>query len=124
MTEFITRSAWIVALFLLSGTAFSFGPNQQTCEGKIDSMQIVYQGRVEILSQELYGDHVGRVLCNMVTDWKGVSADACKTWYSIALASMAQRSKIRIQYDPGDTCAGQGSWSTANRPHMVSAAAQ
>jgi hypothetical protein len=91
-----------------------------SCSGKIGRVQMAYNGTVELFSAELYGDNVGRKLCNATNEWNGVSVDACKGWYSLLLSTVAQDKEVYIQYPGAETCIEQKAYNEAGRPHMLS----
>ncbi len=93
---------------------------QANCVGKVDRVQLTGAGAVELISTPLYGNTTGRRVCNLSTAWKGVTPEACRGWYALILASLAQDREIKMQYPAGETCATQPSWSDANPPHMMS----
>ncbi|WP_444942013.1 hypothetical protein ACJJI3_07450 [Microbulbifer sp. ZKSA004] len=90
------------------------------CEGEVDRVQLTRGGYVELISNELYGSSEGRRICNMSSSWNIVTPETCKGWYSLVLASIAQQSAIRIQYNEGGTCAEQPIWADSNSPWMLS----
>lgn len=90
------------------------------CDGMVARVQLTREGNVEVISSQLYGNSDGRTVCNIHAEWKGVKPESCRGWYSLMLSSVAMKSKIRVQYSAGQTCAGQPSWSAANAPWMLS----
>lgn len=81
---------------------------------------MAYNGTVELFASELYGDNIGRKLCNAETEWNDVSINACKGWYALLLSTIAQQKEIYIQYPNTETCTEQKPYSEAGRPHMLS----
>jgi len=92
-----------------------------TCEGKIDRIQVTKVGGVQLISIDLYGNGVGRTLCNLSVEWKGATPEACQNWHAKLLAHQAQSKRIRIQYnDSFASCSDQLTWDNANTPWMIS----
>ena len=105
----------LALLTMLSSISYS-----GSCSGKVGRVQMAYNGTVELFAFELYGDNVGRKLCNAETKWNDVSTNACKGWYSLLLSTIAQQKEIYIQYPHPQTCIEQKPYSEASRPHMLS----
>lgn len=91
------------------------------CDGVIDRLMVTRSGTVEIYSIEIYGNTLGRSICNMNATWKTVSPDTCKTWYSTLLAQAAQNKSVLLYYltPEMDTCENIATYDNAVVPHGV-----
>jgi hypothetical protein len=102
-------------LFMASSSALA-----DICSGAVDRVQLTRGGNVEVISASLFGSTDGRTVCNVNTEWKGVGVGSCKGWYSLLLASIAQNTPVKIQYDSGIACTETGAWGNAPAPWMLS----
>ena len=89
------KSILFVSSIFCSNFCFS---GSYSCYGKIDNLFITRPGNVEVYSTEIYGNTVGRMICNTTSSWKGVSPDTCKVWVSTILAQIAQKKSTKIYY--------------------------
>jgi hypothetical protein len=89
------------------------------CTGKIDHFQVTASGGVQVTSESIFNDGVGRAVCYLTQVWKGVSPESCKTWVAMILAAEATGTVIRIQYQDELTCTTQPTWASASSPWMV-----
>ncbi len=105
----------IISLLLLANHA-------SACTGYIKRVQLTKTGAVELIAPGLYktssgsDDTTGHTICNMSVEWKGVTPETCRGWYSLVLSSIAQNKRIKMQID---SCT-QEPWGRANAPHMLS----
>ena len=110
----------VFILLLLYGIVWPKPSIAGWCVGVPDRVQLVKDGRVELISQGLYQDGHGRQICHLKQEWKGVAKEACVAWYSAILAAMVQKTKVMMQYPPNDHCQSQLHWGNAEPPHMIS----
>lgn len=91
------------------------------CSGLIDTMLVSRGGTVEIYSAQIYGNTVGRSICNLNTTWKTVAPETCKTWYSTLLAQSAQAKPAKIYYltEEAATCPNILYYDNAAPPYGV-----
>ena len=91
-----------------------------TCTGAVDNIQIGYDGTVSLISQGLYGNGQGRVICSTSQEWKGVPASSCKGWLSLLLSAHSTQKEIWVQYSDANTeCSQQPTWGNASRPNAI-----
>ncbi len=93
------------------------------CSGDIDMLLVTRNGAVELYSEELYGTGTGRTLCYVNAEWKSVSADICRVWYSTLLAKSAQSKPAAIHYNFDSvvpSCSDVSTYGSAISPWAVS----
>lgn len=89
------------------------------CEGAINNFQVTASGGVQVTSSEIWGNGVGRAVCYVSTEWKGVTVDACKAWVSILLSARVTQNPIKVQYSDGAVCNEIETWGNAIAPSMI-----
>ena len=90
-----------------------------TCAGKIEHINQAYEGSISIISTQAFGNTLGRTICNLNAEWKGISTEVCKGWLSKALSIQAQQKTLVIQYTDAFNCSSQPTWGTASSPHAL-----
>ncbi len=108
----------VILMVALSSVAKA---NYLLCIGKIDQFMTGKSGGVTVISQDIYGDGLGRDVCNIASQWKGVSSETCKIWASQLLAAFSSQTDARIVYTSSayTSCSTQASWDAAESPHTV-----
>ncbi|WP_141229388.1 hypothetical protein [Cellvibrio mixtus] len=116
MKAFLTPT-FTILLSLLPG----IGSASSVCSGTIDMLLVTQSGIVEVYSSEIYGNSNGRNICNINTNWKSVTPDTCKAWYSTLLALAAQNKPAKIHYLPHETasCANVANYNDSVAPYAV-----
>ena len=92
------------------------------CTGQIDILVTTQSGMVELYSQEIYSDSLGRSICNVNSTWKSVPPDTCKIWYSTLLTQAAQKKSVNVYYLPHEaaSCNAVATYNNAVAPYAVS----
>lgn len=90
-----------------------------TCVGKMDHFQITASGYVQVTSNEVYGDNIGRAVCNITASWKNVTTQTCKAWVAMLLAAEKSNTIVRIQYRDSLSCTTQPTWGDAEAPWVI-----
>lgn len=108
--------AFIVFLYSASSTAGSI-----PCSGAIDMLFVKRTGEVELYSSQLYGNGIGRTICNTANAWKGITPDTCKVWYSNMLSSSAQSKPVVLYYLDSEvsSCGNVQSYNDSPAPFGV-----
>lgn len=106
-----------IFILLLALPAVGFS-GSYPCTGKIDNFFITRTGNVELYSTEMYGNSIGRNICNTSANWKGVTVDTCKVWASTILAQIAQKKPTKIYYltDDAASCAATLTYDSSPCP--------
>ncbi|NKI97693.1 hypothetical protein [Rhizobacter sp. SG703] len=90
------------------------------CAGKIDAISQPYEGSVQLLSAQLYGDSTPRTICNLKSAWNGVDPATCKGWLAALLSAKAMSSVVNIQYNDTTTaCPQQAAYGNASAPWAI-----
>jgi hypothetical protein len=110
----LTRSL-LIGFILLPITAHAW----VDCVGKFEKFHVIFDGRVQVYGNALYGNNTGRSVCDVSKVWKGVAPEACKSWVSILLTAQAAQQPIRIQYPDGISCRSMPTWGGAIAPQMI-----
>ncbi|WP_353304612.1 hypothetical protein [Sessilibacter corallicola] len=107
-----------ISLFcLLFLCSFSCLAATYQCQGLIKRINQSHDGSVYLISNEIYGDSIGRKVCDLSAEWKGVGVETCQGWLSKLLSFEARSALITVQYnDTLETCGSQLNWNDAERP--------
>lgn len=82
-----------VLMFILS--SFSYASSYHFCNGKIKTVWIEGNGNVYIVGTWRNGH---TKICNVVSEWKYVNPESCKTWVATAQLAYASKADITIRY--------------------------
>ena len=112
-----TASTICFALFLLifSGKAYGL-----SCTGKVSNISIAQDGRVSVISPEIYPDGNGKDVCNTDIPFRGISLSVCRGWLGLLMAAKASNRTVTIQYtDSTYSCSTFPNWENALAPISV-----
>jgi hypothetical protein len=111
----------VSALFLFLSVTGNSWAGSMVCSGIIDFVLVSRTGNIEVYSTQLYGNTLGRNICNLNTTWKTVTPETCKVWYSTLLAQLAQAKPTKIYYltEDAETCPLISTYNNAVAPHGV-----
>lgn len=88
-----------------------------TCTGTVSNIAVAGSGRVSIVSTAIYGGSQGRDVCNLYTDFQGVSSATCKGWLAVLLTAQMSGRTVSIQYaDSTYSCTTHPAWDSALAP--------
>lgn len=66
------------------------------CSGIVKGINQNYTGTIYLISEEIYGNSVGRKICSLSAEWNGVSIETCNGWLAKLLSSEARNTPITI----------------------------
>lgn len=113
--------------FVFTSLIFSSCANAgvYSCAGKVDAISQPYNGEVIIISNQLFGNGVGRTICNLTSTYNranSVNPETCKAWFAKLLSAQARQAPIVLQYNDtvsGQVCTAQPNWGDATVPWAV-----
>lgn len=109
MNPISDRRAALAAIATLA--AFSNARAEaQYCTGLITEHLVYSDGTLMILAP-WRNDWIN--LCNLQSPWKGVSTEACFSWFSLVTAARTNNEPIDVYYDSNLTCATFGTYGGA-----------
>lgn len=109
------------ALFitLFSGVSVQANEGNYVCSGTIDSVSQGKVGTVAIISNDIYGDNAGRIICSLASERNGVAVTTCQGWLSKLLTAKATGAELKIRYIDNLTCETQYTWNESNTPWTI-----
>jgi hypothetical protein len=85
----------------------------QYCSGLVSDHLVYSNGTLMIRAPWL---NEWTYLCNLQSPWKGVSTEACFTWFSLVTAARANNKPVGAYYQTQLTCATLGTYENAPAP--------
>ena len=110
-----------LGVILASQTAMA----ERECSGLVDRVGVgSWQDSLYIHSQTLYGNSAGRKLCTLTPGetYKGISAQACATWYSMIISAQLAGQPILLDYGENNqtlACHDRQQWGAYAPPITV-----
>ncbi len=119
--DFAVKYVFLSLLFFVA----SSNAGVYSCAGKVDAISQPYNGDVILISNQLFGNGVGRTICSLGGPYaraNTVQPDTCKAWLAKLIAAQARQASIVLQYNDtvaGQTCASQQNWNDATVPWAI-----
>lgn len=90
------------------------------CQGKVSRVAVSQNGRISVISTEMFPDGQGRDVCNLYTESKGVQPAVCRGWLAMLMAAQVSNRTVTIQYaDNTYSCSSLPTWENALAPWAV-----
>lgn len=86
------------------------------CVGTVNSSYMIYNGAV-IIRGTWRNDYTQ--ICNLKTEWKGVTPDVCAGWKAMLDAALSLGRTVSIYYSPDVNCAQIPYYGDAPSPYYV-----
>lgn len=83
------------------------------CSGTIGRAYVSYNGDVVIHPSWSEKFHK---ICNLNSEWKSISTETCKAWFSIAMATKVSQTPARAQYSSVASCSEIATYAAAPAP--------
>jgi hypothetical protein len=87
----------ILVILMLLHCSASFAASQW-CTSKVTNLFIVNSGEVTA-NYGFRGEYLS--VCNLNSEWKGISPTTCAAWYSILKTAVSRQSDVTLHY-PGE----------------------
>ena len=110
-------SAALTLLLVSLSTAYA----EYYCSGAVSHVSIAQNGRVSVISTEIFPDGEGRDVCNLYTPFKGVQTATCRGWLAILMAAQISKEPVTLCYIDTYTCSTQPTWDSASVPWAINA---
>jgi hypothetical protein len=119
--EHLARASRLSKLVALLGVAaFATSPGVRAaelyCTGLVSEHLVYADGTLMVSTTWLTG---WTYLCNLQSPWKGVSTEACFSWFSLVTAARTNNKPVGLYYDSTQTCATLPSYGNAPAPIYV-----
>ncbi len=90
-----------------------------TCKGTVAEIETLYTGIVRL---NVSGSGVSNkaYFCSVKSEWKGISAEVCKSWVSKAIAARVSGKPVEITYLNSSSCSSLPINSASTAPYSVS----
>ncbi|MDM3869723.1 hypothetical protein QSV34_00005 [Porticoccus sp. W117] len=102
------------AVMFLSPTVLQAEP--QWCNGKIKHVFVYRTGEVVVLGSWM---NQWTTICNLNEEWKEVSAEQCKNWYSLIQTAVVTKSPAIVYYTDAPECSALPTYGNAPAPYYV-----
>lgn len=99
-----------VVLFSVNVSAFV------NCFGKINNVYLSKSGHLVVHTTWKNGY---AAVCSMTETWKGVSAEVCKGWLSIAQTAQVSKMETVMQYGSLNACSDVQDYTSAEAPNYL-----
>lgn len=121
------KTLFVVTLagVLFSSQAIS---GNRFCSGTIDEIGLGKWGdSLYLYSKSIFGDDDGRKMCQIgfnddATNYKSISGEMCKLWYSTMLSAFMSGKEIKFDYDTANnsrTCHERSTWQNFIPPIQI-----
>lgn len=92
------RKVTVVLMSLLFSLAPLSSAHAYACQGKVSRVAVSQNGRVSVISTEMFPDGQGRDVCNLYMESKGVQPAVCRGWLAVLMAAQVSNRTVTIQY--------------------------
>lgn len=105
---------FILLLSLFSNSSFAY----LFCKGTITDVWVDEHGRLYINGSWRSGH---TQVCDIDSNWNGVSLEVCKAWLSISTAAQVSKAAVVVRYDDGDaeSCSTLETYGNAPKPNYI-----
>jgi hypothetical protein len=106
----------LAGILLICGAQLAEAADQW-CTGTIKSVLIDSAGQV-LIKGSWRNDFT--MVCSVVSTWGSVTADTCKTWYTLATSARVSQIAMEVYYyNTSYTCSTLPTWGSAPAPSYM-----